>query len=36
MATVHILEAQMLAGIESVDAFAAQEMLERFVRNLRG
>jgi DNA-binding MarR family transcriptional regulator len=36
MATVHVLEAQMLAGIEPLDALAAQEMLELFVRNLRG
>ncbi|WP_090868334.1 MarR family winged helix-turn-helix transcriptional regulator [Paraburkholderia diazotrophica] len=36
MATVHVLEAQMLSGIEPRDALAAQGMLELFVRNLRG
>ncbi|TDN70124.1 MarR family transcriptional regulator [Paraburkholderia sp. BL10I2N1] len=34
-ATVHVLETQMLSGIEAHDASAAQDLLELFVRNLR-
>jgi hypothetical protein len=35
MSAVRILEARMLSGTEASDASAVQEMLERFVRNLR-
>ncbi|SDI34784.1 DNA-binding transcriptional regulator, MarR family [Paraburkholderia steynii] len=35
MSAVRVLEARMLSGTEASDASAVQEMLERFVRNLR-
>jgi hypothetical protein len=36
MATIRVLEAQMLVGIEPREALATQEMLKLFVRNLCG